>query len=57
MGIDNIRNLSQTVPGESDLFQANAKYCAVPLSGPGGCIGIYKVILQIFVFSIVLAIN
>lgn len=44
--IENIRNLSGTIPGESDMFQANAKYCAVPLGGPGGCIAIHKVSTQ-----------
>ena len=41
--IDNIRNLSHTVPGESDMFAANRMFCAVPLSGSGGLIAIMKV--------------
>ena len=41
--IENLRNLSQTIPGESDAFQANQTYCAVGLGGPGGLIGVLKV--------------
>ncbi|KAK3584488.1 hypothetical protein CHS0354_006018 [Potamilus streckersoni] len=34
--IVNIRNLSRTVPGESNMFCANTKRCALPIDGPGG---------------------
>ncbi|XP_046355097.2 coronin-7-like [Haliotis rufescens] len=36
--IENLRNVSTTVPGESDMFAANTQRCAVPLEGPGGLI-------------------
>ncbi|GFO47590.1 coronin [Plakobranchus ocellatus] len=32
----NLRKVSKTVPGESDMFAANELRCAVPLDGPGG---------------------
>ncbi|XP_013378981.1 coronin-7-like, partial [Lingula anatina] len=38
--IENIRNSSTTVPGESDAFHANKEVCAVPLRGAGGLIAI-----------------
>ena len=41
--IDNIRNVSHVIPGESDMFAANKLYCAVPLSGSGGLIALLKV--------------
>jgi coronin-7 len=41
--IDNLRNLSKNVPGESDAFHANKKFAAVPLGGSGGLIAIIKV--------------
>ena len=44
--IDNVRNISQSIPGESDGFHANPKYCAVPLSGSAGVIAIIQVNLQ-----------
>ncbi|CAE1312014.1 CORO7 [Acanthosepion pharaonis] len=40
--IENLRNLSKNIPGESDMFHANRTCCAVPLSGAGGCIGILE---------------
>ncbi|GAB1598509.1 coronin-7-like, partial [Argonauta hians] len=40
--IDNLKNLSRNIPGESDLFQVNPKRCAVPLSTTGGCIAIFE---------------
>ena len=41
--IDNLRNLSQSVPGESDGLHVNKRFCAFPLGGPGGLIGVIKV--------------
>ena len=41
--IENIRNLSKSIPGESDMFQANSKFCALPLGGSGGLVSILKV--------------
>lgn len=41
--IENIRNISQSIPGESDGFSANPQYCAVPLGGSGGLIAVLKV--------------
>ena len=41
--IENIRNVSHVIPGESDMFHANRTFCAVPLSGSGGLIAIFKV--------------
>ena len=41
--IDNIRHMSQSMPGESDFFHVNAKFAAVPLSGSGGLISILNV--------------
>jgi len=41
--IENLRNISQSMPGESDGFHANPKYCAVPMSGSAGVIAIIQV--------------
>jgi len=41
--IENLRNISQSVPGESDGFHANPKYCAIPMSGSAGLIAIIQV--------------
>ena len=54
---ENVRNISQSVPGESDGFHANVKYCAVPMSGSAGLIAIIQVnfpssvYLQMIVFA------
>ncbi|XP_018326733.1 coronin-7 isoform X1 [Agrilus planipennis] len=40
--IENVRNLSRQIPGESDGFHANPTRVAVPLSGPGGKIAIFE---------------
>jgi len=41
--IDNVRNISQSIPGESGGFHANPEYCAVPMSGSAGVIAIVQV--------------
>ena len=41
--VENIRNLNSSLPGESDLFHANADRCAIPLSGPGGIVAVIEV--------------
>lgn len=41
--IENIRNICQSIPGESNGFHVNPKYCAVPLGGSGGLIAVLKV--------------
>lgn len=41
--IDNLRNISQSMPGEGDGFHVNPKYCAVPISGSAGLIAIIQV--------------
>ncbi|XP_074650936.1 coronin-7-like [Tubulanus polymorphus] len=41
--IDNIRNLSNSVPGESDGFAVNSQRCAVSLTGAGGIIAVFEV--------------
>ncbi|XP_068701404.1 coronin-7-like isoform X1 [Montipora foliosa] len=38
--IENVRNLSISLPGESDGFQVNQDFAAFPLSGPGGQIAV-----------------
>ncbi len=45
-GIENLRNVAQNIPGESDMFCANPTFCAVPLGGSGGLIAILKVRLD-----------
>ena len=39
---DNLKNLSKTVPGESNGFAANPDRVAVPISGPGGKIAVFE---------------
>ncbi len=41
--VENIRNLSHTVPGESNMFAANEDRFAVPLSGAGGLVAVIEV--------------
>ena len=41
--IVNIRRLCRTLPGQSDLFVANTKRCAIPIEGAGGLIAIVEV--------------
>ena len=41
--IDNIRNLSHTLPGESNMFHANVERFALPLSGAGGLVAVLEV--------------
>lgn len=43
--IENVRNLSTSVPGECDGFSANRERVAVPLKGPGGKIAIFEVMI------------
>lgn len=38
--IENVRNLSISLPGDSDGFQVNQEFVAFPLSGPGGQIAV-----------------
>jgi len=40
---DNLKNLSKSVAAESDIIKANTKRVAVPLSGPGGKVGVFEV--------------
>ncbi|XP_053400007.1 coronin-7-like [Mercenaria mercenaria] len=40
--IVNIRRLCRTLPGQSDLFVANTKRCAIPLEGSGGLVAILE---------------
>jgi len=42
--VDNVRNISQSIPGESDGFHVNPKYCAVPMSGSAGLVAVIRVI-------------
>lgn len=55
--IDNVRNISQSIPGESDGFHANPKYCAVPLSGSAGVIAIIQVNFLSFFLSEIVLVN
>jgi hypothetical protein len=41
--LTNMRNISKTVPIESDMFVANVQRCAVPLKGAGGIIAVFEV--------------
>ena len=41
--IENVRNLSISLPGDSDAFQVNQEFVAYPLSGPGGQIAVVPV--------------
>ena len=40
---ENIRNLSMSMPGESDAFAINPTLIAVPLAGSGGLISVLQV--------------
>ncbi|XP_005107916.1 coronin-7 [Aplysia californica] len=40
--ITNVRSVCKTVPGESDMFAANVKRCAVPVDGAGGCLYVFE---------------
>ena len=44
--VDNIRNLSHVLPGESNMFDANEQRFAVPLTGAGGLIAVIEVRCQ-----------
>jgi len=55
--IENLRNISQSMPGESDGFHANPKYCAVPISGSAGLITIIRVNFPLFLFLQISVIN
>ena len=39
---ENLKNLSRTMPAESDFFKANPERIAVPLTGPGGKLAIFE---------------
>ena len=39
---ENLKNLSKTVPGESNGFAANPDRVAVPIAGPGGKIAVFE---------------
>ena len=41
--IDNVRNLSISMPGDCDGFQVNQEFAAFPLAGPGGQIAVVPV--------------
>lgn len=41
--IENVRNLSISMPGDCDGFQVNQEFAAFPLSGPGGQIAVIPV--------------
>lgn len=41
--IENVCNLSISLPGDSDAFQVNPEFVAYPLSGPGGQIAVVPV--------------
>ncbi|KAL8605329.1 hypothetical protein ACOMHN_031268 [Nucella lapillus] len=40
--LTNVRNISKSIPHDSDLFVANTQRCAVPLEGTGGIIAILE---------------
>ncbi|CAL8081262.1 unnamed protein product [Orchesella dallaii] len=42
MHLENLRNISTTCPGESELIQANPDRVAVPLNTPGGKVAIFE---------------
>ena len=52
-----VAKLSHTIPGGSDGFHANDRYAAVPLTTPGGHVGIIEVntniAADVIVFDIV----
>ena len=39
---ENLKNLSRTMPAESDFFKANPQRIAVPLTGPGGKLAVFE---------------
>ena len=41
--MENVRNLSISLPGDSDGFHVNREFIAYPISGPGGQIVIIPV--------------
>lgn len=41
--IENVQNLSISMPGDCDGFQVNQEFAAFPLSGPGGQIAVIPV--------------
>lgn len=41
--LENVRNLSISMPGDCDGFQVNQEFAAFPLSGPGGRIAVVSV--------------
>jgi len=41
--IVNVRKLCRTLPGQSNLFCANSKYCALPVEGSGGLVAVLQV--------------
>ena len=47
LNIENLRNLSKSIPGESNMFCANKKFCAVPLGGPGGLVAPIRVSISL----------
>ena len=44
--LENVRNLSISMPGDCDGFQVNQEFAAFPLSGPGGQIAVVSVSLS-----------
>jgi len=40
---ENLKNLSKSVSAECDIIHANTKRVAIPLSGPGGKVGVFEV--------------
>lgn len=51
--IENVRNLSISMPGDCDGFQVNQEFAAFPLSGPGGQIAVVPVSITQAVSSVV----
>jgi len=41
--IVNVRKLCRTLPGQSNLFAANVKRCAIPIEGAGGLVAVIEV--------------
>lgn len=46
--IENITNLSESMPSESDAFQGNRDLLVVPLSGVAGRLAVLKVCVHFF---------
>ena len=42
--IENIKNLAETLPSESDAFQGNRDFLFFPISGVAGRIGVVQVV-------------